>query len=83
MVKASDVAYTTFVGSLKKMGENSDLENFAREVENYDMHVKEQSDTYTFTFFIRHYHGRSLKGGGASFVIQKSTYKVLSTEYYK
>lgn len=83
LLKASDVAYTAFVISLEKIGKSSELEKFTRQVENYDMHVEEQNDAYKFTFYTKPYHGRSLKGGGAGFIIQRGTYKVLDSEYYK
>jgi hypothetical protein len=83
LVRATDVAYSAFEASLKKIGSEDDLGRFFSKIENYDMRIEEKDDSYSFEFVPKNMPGKSLKGGGAYFVVQRRSYEIVSTKYYK
>lgn len=82
-LKAGAVAIEQFSFFLGKEKPRDDSESFLSRIENYDVTIKVDADSYTFMFIPKPYKGSHLKGGGAFYKISKADYKVIDTKRYK
>ncbi|MHB1056511.1 MAG: hypothetical protein ACYC0F_01340 [Rhodanobacter sp.] len=81
--KASQVAsdrFAIFIASEKKYGS---LGIFLSDIKNYKKTVSEKPDGYLITFLPKNYQGRSVFGGGGSYLIDKNQYRVIQEEHFK
>lgn len=59
------------------------IPGFLADVANYDVRIRSDTDTYTFMFVPKPYHGDRIKGGGAEVIVQKKDNQVIDVKYFK
>lgn len=82
-LRAGAVALEQFSTILSKYSPKDETENFLSRIENYDVQVEVEENSYTFIFIPKPYKGSRLNGGGAFYKIRRNDYKLLDTKRYK
>lgn len=82
MLEAGAIAVGSFASSIKNDAK-TELDVFSGSVKNYNVTVKVEDASYDFTFELKPYHGRLLKGGGAFYKIDKKEYRVVEEKHFK
>ena len=76
-LKAGGLAYEAFKNTLagQKVFDN-ELSRFASSIDNYGVSSVDNGDSYTFMFKIKLFHGRMLKDGWFTYVVNKADWSV-------
>jgi hypothetical protein len=82
-LKACSAAVERFSSLISSDAGKSGVEGFLALVEDYDVRITIEENSYTFIFVPKPYHGERIKGGGASVVVRKEDYKVIDVKYFK
>lgn len=81
---AGEAAYHDFSKSVKRqVVRTSDLSIFLANIENYEIVLHEDPDSYVVKFTPRRYMGQTLRGGGAEYKIDKKNFLVIGVVRYK
>jgi|GEM_PF-5465567 len=76
-LKAGGIAYSAFEITLDgQKAFDNDLSKFSKSINNYDVSVEDNGLSFTFTFKIKPFHGRMLKDGWFSYVVNKDDWVV-------
>lgn len=85
-LQATLAALEDFKKKIKReeQGRNDPLSLFLSDFKNYDIYVtqKDRKGNYRISFGTKVYRGQYLKGGGAEYVVDGQTYKIVKKEYF-
>lgn len=84
VIKAITVAqhdFTNFI--MVKNPKTADLQLFLSDLKNYEVVVEEHEETIKISFFPKKYNGRSIKGGGGEYQIEKTNFGIVKKKYYE
>lgn len=76
-LKAGGIAYEAFKSTLtEQKAYDTELSNFSKSIDNYDVGLVDNGDSVTFIFKIKLFHGRMLKDGWFTYAVRKSDWSV-------
>jgi hypothetical protein len=83
-MKASALAYSDFKSFIAKDKSNSDLSQFTRKIENYDVAIDESPEFYIIYFAPSiHKGGALIKGGAATYIYDKKNFKLIERNFWR
>ena len=75
--RAGEIAYRDFTERIgREIDSSSPLSKFLGSVSNYEINLREDVDSYVVTFLPTRYEGRTVRGGGAEYRIDKKELRV-------
>jgi hypothetical protein len=81
---AGEAAYRDFSKSVERQADRSSgLSVFLANVGNYEITLREETDSYVVTFTPKRYMGQTLRGGSAQYKIDKKDFRVIDVVRYK
>lgn len=76
-LRGGGIAYAILGDLLDKSITDNDFTKFANNPDNYEVVIKEDQDSFTYTFFLKTYRGRPVLDGVITFKVNKKNWKVV------